>query len=443
MKKLRLLLIAEACNPQWTSVPLVGYNFARALAEREDLDIVLATHPRNREVLEQDRLSRLVRVVYPDNEYVAARGFAIASRLRGGMGKGWTTNTAFKSVCYLFFEWELKKLLQDELRRESFDLIHRVTPVSPTVGSPLASWTRIPMILGPINGGLPWPNEFPELRREEKEFLVPFRKTYRLLPYYRATYRRIKAVLAGSRFTLSEVPASFSGERIFLPENGVDPCRFELADDWTPPKDRFQFVTVGRLVPYKGLSLTLEAMRRSQKLKDAQLVVIGDGPDRPRIEAMIREYDLCDRVKMMGWIDQREMSRVLRASQCFVFPSLREFGGGVVVEAMASGLPSIIVNYGGPADLMGDESGIRLPLTTKNTLIEDLQRAMEQLLDDPGRCRDYAQRALERVKTEFTWEAKATRLNSIYHEILGDREACHPQTQVEPSTTSDTSALIS
>ena len=124
------------------------------------------------------------------------------------------------------------------------------------------------MMIGPLNGGLPWPGSFPELRRCENEWLVPLRKFYKLLPYYRSTYKNIQAVLSGSQHTATEVPSYFRGRRYFMPENGVDPRRFPLADGWTEPSDRFRFITVGRLVPYKGLWLTLAAMRDSAVLRE-------------------------------------------------------------------------------------------------------------------------------------------------------------------------------
>src|SRR5437899_2399477 len=83
---------------------------------------------------------------------------------------------------------------------------------------PLAGRTKVPMLIGPLNGGLPWPKEFPELRRKEREWLVPVRRAYKLLPYYRSTYRHLAGVIAGSRHTASEIPASFTGKRFYLPE---------------------------------------------------------------------------------------------------------------------------------------------------------------------------------------------------------------------------------
>jgi len=416
---LRILLVAEACNPEWTSVPLVGYNFARALVERDDLKITIATHPRNRPAIERDPIAGRAEFLFPDNDYIAGTLFRFAQLLRGDKGKGWTTNTAFSSISYLFFEYELSKLVKRRLRDGDFDLIHRITPVTPTVGSPLASWTDVPMILGPLNGGLPWPPEFPNLRKQENEFLVPLRKAYKLMPYYAATYRRIRAAISGSQHTASEIPASFRGEKYLLPENGVDPAKFAISDSWTPPSGKFRFVTVGRLVPYKGLWLTLSAMRDSEVLKGCELVVIGDGPDRAKLEQAAREYGLEGCVRWLGQLDQKTMSAEMRSSQCFVFPSLREFGGGVVIEAMACGLPSIIVDYGGPRDLIDASSGILLPMQSEGPMVVALREAMERAVGDPDLCRRLAGNAAARIRSEFTWDVKAGKLREIYFHLLG------------------------
>ena len=134
------------------------------------------------------------------------------------------------------------------------------------MGSPLASLAGVPMMLGPLNGGLPWPRDYPELRRQEREWLVPLRRAYKLLPYYRATYRHLAAVISGSRHTATEVPPYFQGQRFYLPENGIDTSRLPIAAVWPEPRGRFRFLTVGRLVPYKGVDLILQAMRSSSAL---------------------------------------------------------------------------------------------------------------------------------------------------------------------------------
>jgi glycosyltransferase involved in cell wall biosynthesis len=417
-ESIRVLLIAEACNPTWTSVPLVGYNLARALASRPDLKITVATHIRNRDGLATSDLGRLAEIEFIDNEWIARPIYKLARLLRGGEQLGWTIDTALAWPSYVVFEHMVRQRFGRRLQRGDFELVHRATPLSPTAVSPLAAKTRVPMIAGPLNGGLAWPKEFPDLIRREREWLVPLRNLYRLLPYHRSTYRHLAGVITASRSTAAEIPRHFHGLRFHLPENGVDPARFPIAERWPQPAGRFRFVTVGRLVPYKGLALTLEAIRQSPALRQCELVVIGDGPDRPLHEQFVREHGLQQCVSFRGQVAQSELAAQMRQSQVFVFPSLREFGGGVVLEAMACALPCIIVDYGGPAELVTEATGVKLPMRRREELVESLRIAMEKLAASPDKCRGMGAAAAADVADRHTWEAKARRVVEIYRTIL-------------------------
>jgi glycosyltransferase involved in cell wall biosynthesis len=413
-----VLLIAEACNPTWTSVPLVGYQFARALAARDDLEVTVATHVRNRPALADDPLARLAKVCYVDNEWLARPLNRLSGLVRGGQSLSWTIDTAMAWPAYMAFERQLYRRLERRLKKGDFDLIHRVTPLTPTMGSPLASLTDVPMLVGPLNGGLPWPAEYPELRHQEREWLVPLRDLYKRLPFYNSTYRRLAGVIAGSRHTASEVPSTFAGRRFYLPENGVDPSRFPIADAWPEPRGRFTFITVGRLVPYKGSDLIVEAMAGSEALRRCNLVVVGDGPEHALLTEQVRRHGLQGNVRITGWVQQANLANELGAAQAFVFPSLREFGGGVILEALAKGLPSVVVDYGGPAELVTSECGELLPMRPRAELIASLRQAMEKLAAEPARCRSMGAAACRRVRQHFTWDVKAERIARMYRDTL-------------------------
>jgi glycosyltransferase involved in cell wall biosynthesis len=416
--KLRVLAIAEACNPQWSSVPLVGFSFVRALASRSDLELTLITQVRNRDALLADPISGQVAIHFVDNDTVARPLFRLSQFLRGGTGLSWTTATALSWPGYMAFERIVAKTFGGALRRGEYDLIHRITPLTPTLGSPLASRTNVPMLIGPLNGGLPWPKEFPELRRQEREWLVPLRGIYRHMPYYRSTYKHAAGVIAGSKSTAKEVPAYFRGLRYYLPENGIDPERFPVDVQPAEAGSRFRFVTVGRLVPYKGMDLILRALAGYPRLCDSDLTIIGDGPQRSSLEALARELGLEHRVRFLGWLTQSEVARELSLSQAFVFPSLREFGGGVVLEAMAMGLPPIVVDYGGPGELVTPDCGVLVPLVSREKLIPALASAMETVATDPALRHCLGQSARKRVLEEFTWDVKARKLVDIYRDVL-------------------------
>jgi glycosyltransferase involved in cell wall biosynthesis len=299
-----------------------------------------------------------------------------------------------------------------------FDLVHRITPVSRVAPSPLASQIDRPMIIGPLNGGLPFPQEFAEMRRSEREWLANLRWLHRLLPHARRMYKELDGLLVGSTWTSSEVPRVFRGEQLFLPENGIEPTIFPIAEGWTAPNGRFRFASVGRLTPLKGFDMVIEAMAGSPRLRETELTIIGEGPERAALERAVRDYGLESNVSLPGWMAQKEVAAELGDSQAFVFASVKDFGGGAVLEAMASGLPSIVLDYGGPADLVGEDCGIRVPMARRAELVAGLRSAMERLVDEPHLCRRLGRTAAETIRAHYTWDAKADRIVSFYDEIL-------------------------
>jgi glycosyltransferase involved in cell wall biosynthesis len=419
-KALNVLVLAEACNPTWTSVPLVGYQTARALAARTDLNVTVVTHSRNKAALQGSDLAERATLEFVDSDAVAGPLYRLGKLIRGGDGLGFMTNTAAAYPGYVWFEHLVHRRFGEALSRGTFDLIHRVTPVSPSLGGPLVGRSKVPVVVGPVNGGLAWPIGYADLRDKEREWLSPVRRAYKMMPFNRSTFRNAAAVLTGSRQAEAEVGAGI-GPRVHMPENGIDPTRFPISTAWPEPKDKFRFVFAGRLVPCKGVGFALEALATSAALRDAELVIVGDGPLRAELEAKAERLGIAGRVKFLGWINQSLLAGVLRSCQAFVFPSVREFGGGAVLEAMASGLPCVVTDYGGPAELVDDECGIKVPIAGRDQFVTKLREAMEALPQNPTRCRALGAAAVRRVRSEFTWDEKARQMVDVYRDVLATR----------------------
>lgn len=140
-----------------------------------------------------------------------------------------------------------------------------------------------------------------------------------------------------------------------------------------------KIVSVARLSPIKGMSYLIKAMVR---MKDASLVVIGDGPERKRLEMLSRNLGLSDRVSFTGWLSDR--SRIvdhLRQATVFVLPSLSEGLPRVLIEAMACGLPVVATNVGGIPEVVRDgTNGLLVPPRDEKAL----SKAIEHVLNDIG-----------------------------------------------------------
>ena len=290
---MRILILADDCNPEWPSLPLVGYKAARAIADHAD--VVVATHVRNRDSIEKVGFGR-ASVRYIDNEYIARPAYKLATWLRRGTETAWTTAMALKYPSYLAFEWEVWKATRDELRKGEFDLVHRITPMSPTLPSPMASWSPAPFVLGPLNGGLKWPSAFREELAREREWLSYVRGIYRLLPYQNSTYRRSSAILAAFKHTIDDLPKHLHTKVLDFPEVGIDPAIFSQIAE-RPARKRKTILFVGRLVPYKLPQLLVRAFAGNPTLQQHRLVLVGDGPERSAIERLIHSGGLGDRVR--------------------------------------------------------------------------------------------------------------------------------------------------
>ncbi len=423
----RVLVIAEAANPEWVSVPLVGWSLASALRDHADVHIV--TQIRNRAAFLRAGLIEGQDFTAIDSEAVAAPLHRLASILRMGKGKGWTMTTAIAAISYPYFERLVWKRFGKDIQGGRFDLVHRVTPLSPTTASPIAAKVAaagVPFVLGPLNGGVPWPAGFGAERRREREWLSYVRGAYKLNPLRGRSLQSTALILAGSRHTASEIPKAHQDRVVWLPENAIDPKRFNLVadQDLTLP---LRACFLGRLVPYKGSDMLLDAA--APLIASGQLVLdmIGDGPMMSALREQAARLKIDHGVTFHGNLPHEQVQEVMVRANLLTFPSIREFGGGVVLEAMALGVVPMVVDYAGPGELVSDSVGYPLALGDRDQIIARFRAALTALVDDPSELPGKARTARQQALSDYTWDAKARRIVGLYRDLLQRRAGISPR----------------
>ena len=422
--RIRALVIADSCNPEWESIPLVGWSHYQALTEVADIHLV--TRTRNREALVRIGLVEGVDFTAIDTESMVKPLERLVQRV-AGPNKGWAMVTAMSLPSYWMFEHRLWRQFAADLRGGRFDVVHRITPLAAPVPSILAPRCRrigVPFVLGPLNGGLPWPPGFPNLQRQEGEWLSKLREAYRLVPGYRATRRSASAIMVGGASALADLPPRWHDKTVYVPENGIEPSRFPKPAIRSPDSYAgrpLRAVFLGRLVPYKGADMLIEAAAPLLAAGRLTLQIIGFGPEREALDAQVAALGIAAQVDFTGKMSHFDVGAHLARADIMPFPSVHEFGGAVVLEAMAMGVVPIVVAYGGPRELISPASGFGLALGTREQIVADLRQTLERLVDAPEQLAAMSAAAVARAHTRFAWPAKARQTLEVYRWVLGRR----------------------
>ena len=156
----------------------------------------------------------------------------------------------------------------------------------------------------------------------------------------------------------------------------------------------FIFLTVSRLVPVKNISLQIEAMKEIVKKNSiAELWIVGDGPEKTRLEKMIADYGLTKNIRLLGW--QTDLTKYYSGADAFLLTSSQEGWGLVVIEAASFGLPIIMTDVGCAGEVIKDnESGIVIPVGDADKLTE----AMASLINNKEMKERLRNGALEALK---------------------------------------------
>ena len=192
--------------------------------------------------------------------------------------------------------------------------------------------------------------------------------------------------------------------RIEVHPNTVDTDVFTVAEHGGHSPRRL--LNVGNLTEKKGHAYLFDALPR---LEDVHVDVVGDGELRASLEAQARDAP----VTFHGEVPKQEVARMMSEADLFVLPSTHETFGCVLIEAMASGLPSVATAVGGVPEVLTDEAGELVPPRDSGALAAAIERALARDFDAPALARQAEER--------YGYEAFAARWTEVYERLLADR----------------------
>lgn len=250
------------------------------------------------------------------------------------------------------------------------------------------------------------------------------------VPGLSATYNRLRrSMLRGpDRFTpvshytadllkMHGVPSS----RLHVVPNGTDPERFHPFDATSLRQslglvDKTVLLTVGRLVPRKGIDTTLHALPHVLRVvPNLTYLIVGTGPDRDRLEQLATDLGVAEHVHFVGWVSAEDLPRFYNVADAFVMPSHEtasnvEGFGIVFLEAGASGVPVVGARSGGIPDAIRDgETGLLVPPSSPS----DLAAALIRLLTASEWAARLGRQARRFVVDELSWDRVADRLWAV------------------------------
>jgi len=139
----------------------------------------------------------------------------------------------------------------------------------------------------------------------------------------------------------------------------------------------------------------------------------------PQLRNYVDEHDLKSGVTLHGWVEHHSLQSKMRESQLLLFPSIREFGGGVVLEAMALGIVPVVVDYAGPGELVTDDVGFKIRLGSRTEIIKRLYQVVAEICGNPQQLAPKQVAAQALIEQHFTWAAKARSIIEVYNWTLG------------------------
>ena len=375
---MKVVHVGKFYPPHWGGMETALKDMCEVLSQRVELDALVSADGRSsiRETIRGVRIERL-----------GSRGTLFSQPLAWGLGR--------------------------RLRQLAADIVHLHEPNPLAMVQFLLSGSTAPLVI----------HYHSDIVKQKR-----LRWLYR--PWLEAGLARAQAIVVGSGELLDSSPVlSRWKHKCAVIPFGIDLTRYLAIERPAPeplfPRSQPLILAVGRLAYYKGFQYLIEAMR---SLPETRLAIVGEGPERKKLESLITAADLARRVELCGQLNDGDLLEMYRRADLFCLPSCErsEAFGLVQLEAMGSGLPVVSTNLptGMRAINRNGETGLVVPPRDAAALAS----ALSSLAGDPALRAQMGAAARNRASELYSREVMGARLLELYGAI------CRPEGVMSWST---------
>jgi glycosyltransferase involved in cell wall biosynthesis/thymidylate kinase len=409
IRRRNVLVAAYACEPGHGSEPGVGWNMCQAISREHNAWVI--TRKNNREPIERalaQHPNAHLQFRYADLPYWA---------------RFWKRGR--RGIRTYYYLWQFAAWLEAHRLKRSvhFDVAHHVTFVNSYLFSFLAL-LNLPFVWGPIGNN---PKAPASLQSSAKALLrdrlrYGFQQLMRAVdPFYWICASRARLIIGINPTVGDQFPLTVLGKTKFVSHTAIGVEEDLLAARiGRHHESGIRVLTMGQLTPIKGFHLAIRAFVRLLRSEPhARLIIVGDGPEKARLEELAAGLSVAENVDFVAWLPRDEAMSKMSDADIFLFPSF-EGSGMVVLEAMAHGLPVICLDFGGPGDAVSKDCGFAVEVGTLDESVDRLGAALTTLAGDTSMRLRMGLAARQRVAQGYLWQDRHQVISQWYAIALSE-----------------------
>jgi glycosyltransferase involved in cell wall biosynthesis len=400
MQAIKILMSAYACEPGKGSEPGVGWRWA------------IETAALNHEVWVITRSNNKAAITTGIAQHGKPKNLHFIYYDLPPWASWWKKGRRGIHLYYLLWQLGASRCAAKLHVKEQFDAVHHIT-FGVTRHPSFMGRLKIPFIVGPLGGGERAPISLRKYYSLTAKLSDAFRDMVNVVskydPWLRQMYTQATHIFLKTPESLDWLPKKYQHKASCMLEIGVDPRNITITEKpvLTNRKQSLHVVYVGRFIYMKGADLGIRAIAKMRANGiPVRITMIGQGPAQEDWKQLISQFKLGDSVTWIPWMKQQDLLAAYQTFDLLLFPSLHDSSGNVVLEAMASGLPVVCLDLGGPAQIVNESCGRVVPVKGLNAdqVIDNLATALTDIAKSRALANHLRIGALVRAST-FSWQS--------------------------------------